>query len=174
MKKGYIYGIFLDKRCLYIGSCWNFIERQRTHRKDYKYRNTLIYSFIELLKDEWKSIEFKILKEDMYEHKDYLLMDEREYIDCCPDQTLNEELPYIPDFERKDIEKSYRNKTYNKHKEHILKKQKNYYEKNKDEIYERKIQRTKERKICSICGGFYSYGNKQKHEKSIKHINSMK
>jgi hypothetical protein len=42
---------------------------------------------------------------------------------------------------------------------------KNFMEKNRDKI--------NEKKICDICCGSYSYYNKSKHMKSLKHLNLL-
>lgn len=53
------------------------------------------------------------------------------------------------------IKKKYNQSQYNK----------NFMEKNKDKI--------KEKIICDVCCGSYSYYNKSKHMKSKKHINLL-
>ena len=69
--------------------------------------------------------------------------------------------------ERKQYDKEYRNKN----KEKLQKQDKEYYENNKEKINEMN------KKICNCeCGMKYTFSNKARHEKSLKHqkyINSL-
>lgn len=169
-RKGYIYAIYVKDRLLYIGSCWDMIERIKTHKKDYKRYNNILYSYIELLKDEWYSVEFKVLKQDEYCCLDERLMEEREYIDCIGwDNLLNVICPYMTDEELKDRVNEYNNDYYEDNKNKLIKYQKTYYDYNKIKIKEKKKQ-----PFHCPCGSIIRISGKSEHIKSLKHQEWLK
>ena len=58
---------------------------------------------------------------------------------------------------------------YNNHKDYFEKKRKEYYEANKDKIKEKNSE-----KIICVCGSIITKKSKARHEKTEKHINSLK
>lgn len=58
---------------------------------------------------------------------------------------------------------------YNNHKDYFEKKRKEYYEANKDKIKEKNSE-----KIICMCGSIITKKSKARHEKTEKHINSLK
>ena len=64
--------------------------------------------------------------------------------------------------------KSYKSDYYIKHKEEYNKKGKDHYHKNKTDIRKRMNE-----KILCECGIMYSFGNRIRHRKSRRHLNSI-
>ena len=135
--KGYIYGIFHNERCLYVGSTKDFICRRSNHICDSNLYKRPIYNYINGLESKWKEIKFTIFEEEEYPSKQERLKKEREYYDKYKEELLNENIPWKSEEDIKNLNKI----RYKKNKNEILKRSKEYYEKNKDYIKERNLQK---------------------------------
>ena len=155
----------------YIGSTNNFKRRQQEHKfncnninsKDYKYN---LYEFIRE-NGGFDKFEFIILEEIDCESNLNARIREQYWIEHRENK-LNIFRAYISKEEKieqkKQCDKEYRDSNKDKIKEH----KRQYYEQNKKEINEK-------RKIiinCECCS-FYSFNNKSRHFKSIKHQNYL-
>ncbi len=67
----------------------------------------------------------------------------------------NQDLQEIQTIQENAIKKEFNNIEY----------QKKYYQKNKDKL----LVKLKEKSICELCGGSYSYVSKNRHLNSEKH-----
>jgi hypothetical protein len=167
----------------YIGSCCNFTRRKCEHKsscinKNSKKYNQNNYKFIRENGgwDNWSMIQ---IKKYPCETKRDLELEERKYLEQLK-ATLN---TYIPTRTNKEWVNNNKDKVcktqkkYNeKNKEAILLQQKQYREKNKETILLKQKQyreKNKETIICE-CGGKYITDNKNRHFKTIKHINKQK
>ena len=135
--KGYIYGIFHNERCIYVGSTKDFTTRRCNHVCDSNLYDRPVYNYINSLQNKWCEIKFKIFEEDEYPTKEDRFKKEREYYDQYKDQVLNNNLPW------KSVEDiiNKRRKLYQENKEYYKQRAKQYYEKNKEFIKRINLER---------------------------------
>jgi hypothetical protein len=97
------------------------------------------------------------------EHKDELLVKQKQYYDEHKDELLVKQKQYNDD---NKVEISANKKQYyDKNKDELLVKQKQYYDEHKDEI----ISKHKQKNKC-VCGCEVSNGCLSRHMKSAKHL----
>jgi hypothetical protein len=161
----------------YIGSTTNFKRRVYDHRcncnsiKSPNY-NRYIYRFI---RNNGGINNWKIIKIEHYEcdTKEKLLRRERYYIETLK-PLLNKNIPTRTDKEyledNKEIIKKKRKIYKELNKEKIKEKNKLYRTINKEKIKERNKDKIKEKIRCE-CGSIFNRFSKQRHNRTLKHIN---
>jgi len=167
---GIIYKIVCNITGLvYIGStCKEYLSQRLQHHK------TAYKSYLKTQKHYTSS--FKILENDNYDivllelfpcdTKEELHARERHYmetIECLNIQIVGRTIEEWK-VDNKDKFKGYGKTYYSKHKETVKDKALEYYEKNKEKIKEKRHE-----PLLCICGTYYTYCHRLRHEKSIKH-----
>ena len=78
--------------------------------------------------------------------------------------------------ENEDVVSLARRKYYIEHQDEKLNKAKQYRDNNKDKIkqyVEEHKEKHRERFVCDICGGRYTYSHKSEHVRSKKHLTAV-
>jgi hypothetical protein len=161
---------------VYIGHTTNFIKRKATHKskcnniKNKNY-NLKIYQTIRENGgfENWSMIEIEKypcndINEACARERHYYELLNSKLNTNCPGRNEKE---YKKEYyiENKDKIKEY----YEANKDKVCEYNKEYREKNKDKIKEQKF------KVClCICGFKYTRDNKARHEKSNRHIKTLK
>jgi hypothetical protein len=115
-------------------------------------------------------------------NKEEILAKNREYR-----QTHKEEISAIQKIwyeTHKEERKEYRQEYYEIHKEEILAQRKEHYKIHREEkqeyskeyskeYYKNNADKLKEKFVCEICGGKFTFDNKRKHIKSNKHKQAL-
>ena len=196
IQKGFIYKIICNKSGkIYVGSTTKSIERRlRQHKCSYKsflngkHGKTSSFEII-----EGGDCKIEMLKELKNITREDLLKAENEFIETI--ECINKQKAYTG-LDKKEYGKQYRNdnkdtlleygKQYrNDNKDSLNEKKKQYYNDNKDSLNEKHKQyyeqnkeiinkKRNEKITCPICGTKYSKRNKSTHEKSKKHVDSVK
>lgn len=172
---------------IYIGHTTDKIRRKQGHKNTYNNPNSKKYNYYvyEFIRNNggWNNWSMIVVEEYPCENKNQAELRERHWIET-ESATLN---TYIPTRthkeyceENKEKYKKLKKMHSEKYKEEYKERHKLYYEERKEKIKEQRqtyyeehkeeINEKNRRKCECKCGEEYSYGNRNRHMKSIKHL----
>lgn len=165
--QGKIYAIkFYDNDSLiYIGSTVRPLNKRFASHK--QSNDTSISKYIkENYNNDWSNVYIISIGNYSCNDVDELEKQECEYIQMFKDndyyQVINKVLPITRSIEYNKI---YQYIYRNNHKDIVYEYNKKYYSDNKKTL----LDKCKEKNIC-ICGSPYTYGHKQRHFRTLKHM----